>query len=106
MENCKAFFTSKPPLLTELCLTAVGLNHFARGDEIGGGGEFRVECKTAKAFFTSKPPLLKAELCLTAVGLNHFAGGDEKGRGEGLVHKQQNPLRFPVTLRICLCRGP
>ncbi|GIY59310.1 hypothetical protein CEXT_50681 [Caerostris extrusa] len=38
MENCKSIFPSKPPLLTELCLTAVGLNHFARGDENGERG--------------------------------------------------------------------
>ncbi|GIY85978.1 hypothetical protein CEXT_811661 [Caerostris extrusa] len=112
----QSIFTSKPPLLTELCLTAVGLNHFARGDETGGGlwHGMRVpewNGKTAKAFFHSKPPLLTA-LCLTAVGLNHFARGDEKWvgwqgtKGVGLLHKQQNPLLGFLSRCVYDCRGP
>ncbi|GIY85973.1 hypothetical protein CEXT_811631 [Caerostris extrusa] len=42
METAKAFFTPKPPLLTELCPNCCHIwNHFARGDEMGAGNTER-----------------------------------------------------------------
>ncbi|GIX76115.1 hypothetical protein CEXT_200561 [Caerostris extrusa] len=97
-----------PPLLTALCVTTVGLNHCAEGNEKVGGTEQVVKDKPTwlqskgffflsdlkihhfqssewnekpqKAFFTLPLSSFAADSVVSnSVGLNHFARGVEKG---------------------------